>query len=156
MITKVRSSLKHIDIDIIETRNYLLFSGETHSYSPVRFGDVLQEVTNKQQAVSRRRLSDVLKLPPTPRRSTKHRNYAKPYQPVLTAGERLEEIRKKEGEKLEKEQQRKRKAVEREEAKLKREEVKKAKMEERERKKLEKKPKITKPRIKSKRTVIRD
>ncbi|XP_053691396.1 uncharacterized protein LOC128739919 [Sabethes cyaneus] len=89
--------------------------------TPVQFDNVLQEVTNKDQALVKRRLSDVLRLPPTPRRCSKHRNYAKQFQPVLTAGERLEAIRKKEEEKEEKERHKKRRAMEREDAKLKRE-----------------------------------
>lgn len=85
-----------------------------------------------------RRLSEFLKLPPTPRRTTKHRNYTKQYFPVLTAKERLEEIRQKENEKKDIEKRKKQKAQEREAMKLKREEIKKAKAEERERKKTEK------------------
>lgn len=118
---------------------------------------MLQEVTNKRQLVVKRRLSDILRLPPTPRRSTKHRNYARQFQPILTAGEHLEEIRKKEEEKVEKEQQKKRKAMERQDAKLKQEEeVKKAKLEERERKKMESKTKKSNPMLKNKRARIRD
>uniref|UniRef100_A0A1S4H539 Uncharacterized protein n=1 Tax=Anopheles gambiae TaxID=7165 RepID=A0A1S4H539_ANOGA len=38
-------------------------------------------------------LPEVLTLPPTPRRSIKHRNYKTNFHPVLTAGERTEAIR---------------------------------------------------------------
>nr|XP_029720502.1 uncharacterized protein LOC115262239 [Aedes albopictus] len=91
--------------------------GEKSCPSP---DDVLQDATNHQKVIVRRRLSSILKLPPTPRRSGKHRNYVKQYQPVLTAGERLEEIRKKEEQKVQMELQKKRKAIERQEAKQKR------------------------------------
>lgn len=85
-----------------------------------------------------RRLSEFLKLPPTPRRSTKHRNYSKQYYPVLTAKERLDEMRKKEDEKRVNENLKVQRAKDREAMKKKREEIKKAKAEERERKKVEK------------------
>ncbi|EDO64276.1 AGAP010484-PA, partial [Anopheles gambiae str. PEST] len=68
-------------------------------------------------------LPEVLTLPPTPRRSIKHRNYKTNFHPVLTAGEQQKE---------KEEQLRKRKAEERREAKEKREEAKRARLEERE------------------------
>ncbi|EDO64856.1 AGAP012904-PA, partial [Anopheles gambiae str. PEST] len=73
-------------------------------------------------------LPEVLTLPPTPRRSIKHRNYKTNFHPVLTAGERTEAIRQKKEQKEKEEQLRKRKAEERREAKEKREEAKRARL----------------------------
>nr|XP_029732000.1 stress response protein NST1-like [Aedes albopictus] len=130
--------------------------GESFHESPISDHEGLQDITNKPQMAKVRRLSDVLRLPPTPCRSVKHRNYARQYHPVLTAGERLEELRKKEQQKVEMEQQKKRKALERQDAKQKREEAKKAKLEERERKKKERKPKKIRVKAEKKRVAMRD
>lgn len=117
---------------------------------------MLRDVSNQQPAIVRRRLSDILRLPPTPRRTAKHRNYTKQYHPVMTAGERLEEIREKENQKIEVAQQKKRKAIEREETKKRKEEAKRAKIEERERKRMEKKLKSRNVTIKKERRMVRD
>lgn len=112
-------------------------------------GNVLHDVTNEQQVFVGRTLTDVLTLPPTPRRT-------RPYYPILTAGERVEEIRKKEQLKAEMQQQKKREALERQEAKQQREEAKKARMEEREQKKKEPKPKKSGVKVAKKRVLMRD
>ncbi|XP_055624073.1 uncharacterized protein LOC129767345 isoform X1 [Toxorhynchites rutilus septentrionalis] len=110
-------------------------NNKTLHNNTVLIDGMLQEVKNKTETTVRRRLSDVFKVPPTPRRSCRHRNYVRKFQPILTAGQRLEEIRKEEEVKMEKEQQKKRKALERQEAKIQREEAKRARLEEREREK---------------------
>lgn len=119
---------------------YLFYFSDAMENS-VESGNVQNDSTTVARAATKRRLSDILRLPPTPRRNAKHRNYSVQYTPVLTAGERLEAIRKKEAEKMEIEQTKKRKALERKDAALKREEAKKARIEERERKKKEPKQK---------------
>ena len=73
--------------------------------------------------------SDVFNLPPTPCRSQKHRNFKLRYYPVLTAGERLHEMNRKEEEKLRLQEERKKKAMLRQKAKEKREAEQKAKKE---------------------------
>ncbi|KXJ77590.1 hypothetical protein RP20_CCG007154 [Aedes albopictus] len=108
---------------------------------------VLQDITNKTESCVAPRLVDFLKLPPAPHRSSKHRNYKKKFYPVLTADERLAEIRKVEKEKQETELKKKERALLRQQARTKREELKKRKQEEREEKKqlkeLQKKAKST-------------
>lgn len=123
--------------NIILCNNLIYYSDTTKTCADL--GNIQKDST--RCVTSKRRLSEILKLPPTPRRNPKHRNYSMQYTPVLTAGERLEAIQKKEAEKMEIEQTKKRKALERKDIKLKREEAKKARMEERERKKKEQKQK---------------
>lgn len=75
---------------------------------------VLANITNQQSVLKRKKsISDFLDCPDTPKRSSKHRNYKRKFHPVLTAGERLEEIRRIEDEKLEIIRQRKENAEKR-------------------------------------------
>lgn len=104
---------------------------DLHKLSP------LQDNTNDQQPNRKRRLSSFFKLASTPRRKVKHRNYSIPYNPVLTAGERLEEMRIKEEKKKENENLKLMKAKERVAARIRREEIKSLKAEARKRKKYE-------------------
>lgn len=69
-------------------------------------------------------ISELLQTPPTPRRSSSHRNYKRKFYPVLTASERLEEIRQLEEEKENEVARKKTKVEERELAKIRAEELK--------------------------------
>lgn len=73
--------------------------------------------------------SDVFNLPPTPCQSQKHRNFKLRYYSVLTAGERLHDMNRKEEEKLRLQEERKKKAMLRQKDKEKREAEQKAKKE---------------------------
>lgn len=118
---------------------------------------VLKDSSNKTKPGCKRRLSEVFKLPPTPRRSTKHRKYSMKFYPVLTAKERLDEIQKKEDEKQAIANLKLKRAKDREMIKQQREDLKKAKAAERERKKIEREQKkeqkkeLTKSKTKGKR-----
>ncbi|XP_062540250.1 uncharacterized protein LOC134208226 isoform X2 [Armigeres subalbatus] len=98
--------------------------------------NILRDTTNVVSQTRKKSISEFLKIPPTPRRSAKHRSYTKKYFPVLTAGERIEEIRKAEQEKQENEIQKKIRAAERTEARRRTEEAKKERAEKRKQKKL--------------------
>lgn len=64
------------------------FPMEEHDISP----NVLCE-NNEDNVPSRKMsISELLQTPPTPHRSSTHRNYKRKYHPVLTASDRLEEI----------------------------------------------------------------
>lgn len=61
---------------------------------------VLTNITNKPRSPKRKiSISSFLDCPDAPKRSGKHRNYKRKFYPVLTAAERLEEIRRVEEEK---------------------------------------------------------
>lgn len=92
---------------------------------------ILHDVTNTTPKTRKTSISEILSFPPTPRRSSKHRNYTKKYFPVLTAGERIEEIRKVQKEKQDNEVKKKIRAAERAESKRKTEEAKKERAEKR-------------------------
>ncbi|XP_062533940.1 uncharacterized protein LOC134202955 [Armigeres subalbatus] len=98
--------------------------------------NILRDTTNVVSQTRKKSISEFLKIPPTPRRSAKHRSYTKKYFPVLTAGERIEEIRKAEQEKQKNEIQKKIRAAERTEARRRTEEAKKERAEKRKQKKL--------------------
>lgn len=99
--------------------------------------NTLQDITNKKYTERKTSISDVLKLPPAPRRSGKHRNYAKKFYPVLTAEERLEEIRQIERAKQENEVKKLARAAERAENKQRKEKAKEERAKQREQKRLE-------------------
>ncbi|XP_039438538.1 uncharacterized protein LOC120419773 isoform X2 [Culex pipiens pallens] len=74
----------------------------------------LQEVTNKRRVS----ITDFLQTPPTPKRKSKHINYKIKTNPILTASERLEELRQAEEEKANKIRQQQENARKREEVRL--------------------------------------
>lgn len=91
----------------------------TGTRSPEQRETVLMDITNEQAGVKRKMsISGVLKCSETPKRKRDHRNYRRKFYPVLTAGERLDEIRQIEEEKQNVIQQRKEKAEKRAERKM--------------------------------------
>lgn len=79
---------------------------------------VLMDITNDKGGVKRKMsISGYLNCPETPKRNRAHRNYKRKFYPVLTAGERLEEMRRIEEEKMDVIQEKKEKAERRAERK---------------------------------------
>uniref|UniRef100_A0A182YSQ3 Uncharacterized protein n=1 Tax=Anopheles stephensi TaxID=30069 RepID=A0A182YSQ3_ANOST len=131
--------LQHIIIDPSEQYNQYNLSNEDCSIERLEEEYIAEpdleenDDTNKENV----QFTKVFDLPSTPHRSQKHRNYKSRFYPVLTAGERLQEMSFKEEEQLRQQEERKRKAVERQEAKELPETEQKAKKEARLKKKLE-------------------
>ena len=95
---------------------------------------VMKEKTGHNIPSRKINITELLQTPPTPRRSNIHRNYKRKFHPVLTASERLEEIRRLEQEKENDAARKKARVEERELAKIKKEQLKKEKTKIRERK----------------------
>lgn len=98
---------------------------------------VLQDCNGDNFAGRKMSISELLQTPPTPQRSSSHRNYKRKFHPVLTASERLEEIRRLEEEKENEVVRKKAKAEERELAKIEAEKVKQEKAKARKQKQAE-------------------
>ncbi|XP_038111331.1 translation initiation factor IF-2-like isoform X2 [Culex quinquefasciatus] len=93
----------------------------------------LQDITNKR----RMSISHFLHTPPTPKRKSNHINYKIKTQPILTADERLAELRQADELKVQKKQEQQEKAKKREEARLAKQAEKEAREAERKRKREE-------------------
>lgn len=133
------SSAAHSTGELMELdqSEHVITVGETNFVdAALQSTAIISDSTNAVKPTSGMRTSilPLLQTPPSPKRSVNHRNYKKNYHPVLTAGERLEELQRIEQEKENEVVRKAEVARKREEAKKEDEVVKKLKAEAREQK----------------------
>ncbi|XP_062552010.1 uncharacterized protein LOC134217257 [Armigeres subalbatus] len=115
------SSTTFKDIGNILSRNIDISPVEQSRATYVTLGEPIDKISKTKR---KRRLSSFLNCPPTPKRAKTHRNFKRQFNPVLTAGERLDELHRIECEKQNAILEKKAKAERRAKAKLEAEELK--------------------------------